>query len=399
MLPQPGITQLRQGDTMSTKKLISLLFALLVSASALAEEAPLLNPQHPDSYTVVKGDTLWDIAGRFLSKPWRWPEVWKGNPQIKNPDLIYPGDVITLTYVNGKPELRANRDGGRGSTVKLSPSVRDEPFVQPVPTISIGAIQQFLTRTRVLSRAEYDNAPYIVSSAGEHLATTVGNSIYVKNLVAPTSSGGKASVYSIYRLGDTYRDPVITEGTAASAKTQDASFGYSGGPASSADSADKEDADILGYEGVYVGEARLEASGDPATLIVTRATREALNGDRLFAVEQEEIKQNYLPHPPSTPLEGRIISVVDGVSRIGQLQPVAINLGTRNGVEVGHVFAAYRAGDVVRNDVTELRGDTVQLPDERTGILMVFRTFERMSYALVMEASGPLKVQDVVRNP
>jgi hypothetical protein len=387
---------------MSTKKLISLLFALLVSLSALAEEAALLNPQHPDSYTVVKGDTLWDIAGRFLSKPWRWPEVWKGNPQIKNPDLIYPGDVITLTYVNGKPELRANRDGGRGSTIKLSPTVREEPFVQPVPTIPIGAVQQFLNLTRVLSREEYDNAPYIVSSAGEHLVTTVGNSIYVKNLVAPTSAGGQAPTYSIYRLGVAYRDPVITEDGAAPAKTEDASFGYSGGAASNAESVDKkdkEDADILGYEGVYVGEARLEASGDPATLILTHATREALNGDRLFAVEQEEIRQNYLPHPPSTPLQGRIISVVDGVSRIGQFQSVAINLGARDGVEVGHVFAAYRAGEVVRNDVTELRGDTVQLPDERTGILMVFRTFERMSYALVMEASGPLKVQDVVRNP
>ena len=387
---------------MLTKKLCGLLLILLVSAIATAEDSALLNPQHPDSYTVVKGDTLWDIAGRFLNKPWRWPEVWKGNPQIKNPDLIYPGDVITLTYKNGKPELSATRGSERGSTVKLSPQVREEPFAQAIPTIPIGAIQQFLTRTRIVTREEFDSAPYIVSSAGEHLISATDGRIYVKGITAGANPAPME--FSILRLGPAYHDHPAgahTESTASAREPEKISSGDMPGPADTSISSatTKAEENILGYEGVYVGSAKLAVAGDPATFIVKHSTREVLNGDRLFPVEQDEIKQNFMPHAPDKLLEGRIISIVDGVARIGRYQAVAINLGSQDGVEVGHVFAAYRAGEVVRNDVTEERGDTVQLPNERTGVVMVFRTYDRVSYALVMKATGALKIDDVVKNP
>ncbi len=393
--------------------LVLLACALALTSAAAATIA--LNPKHPDSYVVVKGDTLWDIAGRFLREPWRWPEVWKGNPQIKNPDLIYPGDVITLSYRDGVPELSlerghndalpdtssGNRNSApelspgrgdrRGATVRLSPQVRSEPLEQAIPTIPPDAIQQFLTQTRPVALEEMENAPYVVASADEHLISGAGSKIYARaiNGQAGADARAKSKVvatqdtppaaapgtrFGIFRLGDPYYN--------SSSRTER-----------------NNKKDLIGYEGIYVGEALLDSLGDPSTLLVTSARREVLIGDRLLHLEDRTVNQNFMPHPPNKPMEGRIVSVVDGVTRVGQYQVVALNLGNQEGVEVGHVFAVYQQGDTVRDSVSPGRNDTVQLPDERAGIVMVFRSFERMSYALVMQATGSLRLYDVVRNP
>jgi hypothetical protein len=375
---------------------IALLAAVIAIGSAMADSIAL-NPQHPDRYVVVKGDTLWDISGRFLREPWRWPQVWKINPQIKNPNLIYPGDVISLTYRNGVPELSLERGGSqRGDTVRLSPEVRSEPLDRAIPTIPPDAIQQFLTQTRPVGLEEINSAPYIVANARERLASSAGEEIYARGF-----GGGPEQV-----MQETAKPETATPATSAPIPVlaePGARFGIFrlGAPYynSTMPNERPREEDLLGYEGVYVGEATMEQLGDPATLLVSRARREALIGDRLLPLEDRSINQNFFPRAPSQPTEGSIVSIVDGVTRIGQYQVVALNLGKQQGVEPGHVFAVYQRGEQVRDIVSEVRNDTVQLPDERAGIVMVFRSFDRVSYALVMEATEPLRLYDVVRNP
>ncbi len=329
---------------------------------ATVESNVALNPTHPDDYTVVKGDTLWDISARFLSKPWLWPEVWYANPQIKNPHLIYPGDVISLVYVNGHPQLQLRRGGAGYGPSKLSPEIRVESLDTAIPTIPIDAIQQFLNHSRVVSQKDLDTAPYIVESADEHLITGAGDRVYVRRIASADQTR-----YNVYKQGKPYRDPDTGE--------------------------------ELGIEALYVGDASLQRFGDPSTLLLTHSTREAVIGDRLFPVDANEIQRNFQPHAPSASMQGRIIAVIDGVSQIGQHQVVVLNRGTREGMEVGHVLAISQAGATVSDKTSDKLSDTVTLPDERAGVLMVFQTFDRVSYALVMSATRPIHVLDKVSNP
>lgn len=339
-------------------KILGLVFASLLAAPALANEIAL-NPNHPDSYVVVKGDTLWDISGRFLREPWLWPEVWQANPQIANPHLIYPGDVITLVYVDGKPQLRVNRGH---QTVKLSPTAREERLDRAIPTIPIDAIKQFLTEPLVVEEGELESAPYVVESADEHLVTGAGDRIYVRG-ITDTSSGR----YSVFKQGDPLLDPDTQE--------------------------------KLGIQATFLGDATVQKFGDPATLFLERTTREIGIGDRLKPVASDEINASFLPHPVAADTQGRIIAVYDGVSQVGQYQIVLINRGTREGMEVGHVLRIQQAGQDVKDKVTPAPGDTVMLPNEDAGIMMLFRTFDKVSYGLVMEATRPIHVLDYVTAP
>lgn len=338
--------------------IIALLFSVFLAGSALASDVAL-RTGHPDRYVVVKGDTLWDISARFLKSPWLWPDVWYANPQIKNPHLIYPGDIITLVWVDGKPQLRLQR-GER--VVKLSPEVRTEQLAQPIPTIPLDAIQQFLVRPLVFEKDELDNAPYVVQSAGEHVVTGAGGRVYVRGIHNDTDRK-----YAIVRGGEVYKDPQTGE--------------------------------VLGYEALEVGDAVLAHGGDPATFDVVRSNREVRVGDRLLPISNDSFNTSFTPHAPAVAINGQIISVVDGVSQIGQYAVVVLDRGLRDGVDVGTVLAVYQKGDVIVDTVTEKRGDTVKLPDERAGELMVFRAFPRVSYALVMRASTNMHVLDYVRKP
>ena len=396
---------------------IALIFSALVGPVWAAGEVPGLKADHPDRYIVQKGDTLWDISGRFLNEPWLWPEVWQINPHIENPHLIYPGDEVLLSYKDGRPIIRVRRRGRRGTT-RMSPTVRAENLAgEAIPTIPFDAIAQFLARPRVVSEIEFEGAPYILSVGAEALSARPGSKVDVRGL-----ADERTTRYSVYRKGAAYLDPA-------------------------------NDDEVLGFEAVQVADAVVVAYGDPVTLVITNTYREVLVGDRLIEVSDNEVNYRYQPHPVAEGVNGQIISVVDGVSQIGQYQTVVLNLGARDGLEAGHVFAVYQSGGVIedplaRNPVYHERArqraaerervhDTgeafvygighaveavsdqigieaerfasaftgsrswaeVVLPEQRAGTIMVYRPFERVSYALVMQAVRPMHLLDSVKKP
>ena len=307
---------------------------------------------------VVKGDTLWDISEMFLKDPWYWPEIWYVNPQIANPHLIYPGDVISLVYIDGKPRLVLER----GGTDRLSPRVRAEPLDQAIQTIPFEIIQAFLSRPAVLDKDTVENAPYIMTSRRGHLAHGAGTEVYVRG--AEFTEG---SVYSVMRVGEKLIDP--------------------------------DDGDVLGYEGIYVGEGTIVRTGDPSTLALNATEREATNGNKLLPAVNT-FPLYFAPRSPDQPVEGTIISVIDGVSLVGQYQIVTLNRGSEDGLEPGHVLAVYQAGRVERDRFSGgFFKDKVQLPEEYAGLLMVFSTFEEISYGLIVRAESDISVLDTVRNP
>jgi hypothetical protein len=336
-------------------KLIGVICGLVLSCTALAANPVALNPSHPERYTVVKGDTLWDISAMFLRDPWLWPEIWYVNPQVENPHLIYPGDELVLTYLDGRPVLRVNRKD------KLSPRIRATPLDQAIPTIPIDAIEPFLTRPYVVDEHELDSAPYIVHFLDDHIVGGGGISYYARSILDDDYKH-----YAIVRPGKPYKDPDTNE--------------------------------ILGYEAQYIGASELRRTGDPAKLFINSSEMEAIIGDRLIHTEEEEPLIDFQPKIPDEDIEGRIISVLNGVSQIGQYNVVVLNKGADAGLEPGHVLEILQGGNEVR-DVIKGRGETVTLPLEKAGLLMVFRTFEKVSFALVMDATKPLHVLDWVRPP
>ncbi len=317
----------------------------------------LLRADHPDQYTVVKGDTLWDISGRFLRSPWRWPDIWYVNPQIANPHLIYPGDVLELVYIDGKPQLRMRR-----GPLKLSPTVRSTPWDGAIPTIPVDAIGPFLTRPYVLDKDQLDSAPYIVDFADEHILGGAGQKAYVRRI-----DETEPLKYEIVRPGGPYKDADTGE--------------------------------ILGYEALYIGTSELQRTGDPATVFINSTDLESVIGDRLIPAGEEKATANFTPHAPAQPVEGSIIAVMNGVSQIGQYNVVVLDRGANDGLKPGTVLRVDQRGEVIRDVVTPDSRDTVTLPDEEAGLLMVFRTFERVSFGLIMHASRVMHVDDRVRNP
>lgn len=331
----------------------------------LRSEPVSVRPNHPEYYVVQKGDTLWDISALFLSDPWLWPEIWEVNPAIANPHLIYPGDVIGLVYRDGKPVLRVARGGESTDQVeKLQPAIRSSAIGgEPIASIPIDAIAPFLNRLRVVSKDELDAAPYIVSLGKEHLLGGTGFKVYARGIKAED----QATRYVVYRPGKVYRNPDNPQ-------------------------------DILGYEALPVADASLERTGDPATLLLARSSREVRGGDRLMPDLIDDISRHLVPRVPENELTGEIISVVDGVSQIGQHQIVVLSLGVRDGAQPGHVLAVHQRGQKVR-DLYGQRQEDVTLPDERAGSVLVFRPFERVSYALVMNAVRAMHVRDIVKKP
>lgn len=331
---------------------IPLLFSQSGSADTLN-----INPAHPDQYTVVKGDTLWDISGRFLQNPWQWPKLWETNRHIINPHLIYPGDTLYFSYVDGKPRLSLSR------TVKLSPKIRVHPLDTAVNLIPADAITQFLTSPKVLDESNMADSPYVIDFAGEHLIGGSGDRMYVRSISDPDNLN-----YTVYRRGKPYRRPSTGE--------------------------------ILGYEAIYIADTSLQAMGDPATMVINRSDSEIRIGDRLMENSTGNLALNYFPRPPQTEINGSIISVLNGVSQIGQHNIVVIDRGIADGVQTGHLFDIRQRGRVVRDPFTRNGGNrTVRLPDETAGVLMVFRPFEKVSYALVMEATSAIHVLDKVKTP
>lgn len=338
------------------KRILGLLAACLLLGYAFAEE-PELQADYPEKYTVVKGDTLWDISNRFLQNPWMWPEIWHVNPQIANPHLIYPGDVISLVYLDGKPRLMLDSSN---RVVKLSPEVRVLDNDGAIPAIPLEAIDKFLSRSRILSAAEIEAAPHVVSGEAQRLVLGKGDRLYARGTFDP-----EVPTYGIYRKGETYVDPDTGE--------------------------------LLGVQAIDIGSGKMRAlEDDIATLLMTRTTEEVRVGDRLLAEESRTIDSTFFPSAPEGDVDAKIIAVEGGVTQVGKMDVVVINRGDREGMVVGNVLAVYKLGGTVKDRV---KGDMVRLPDERAGLVMVFRTFEKLSLGLVLEAERPLAVKDLVRNP
>jgi hypothetical protein len=360
-------------------------------AMAVIEEQPgtdassMMAPNYPERYVVVKGDTLWGISKRFLNDPWLWPSVWHINPSIRNPHLIYPGDVIVMYVVDGKPYITLDGQAGAlppkiqsGSkprkiqkeyvkpglkVVRLSPSSRISGIHKAISTIPMSAIRPFLDRPRVITDDQIDDAPYIVSSYEEHLISGTGNRVYAREMTKPLHG------YNIVRPGREYVDP--------------------------------ETGDVLGYEAVYLADARLvkfSEDDELATLMVTKALREVLNNDILIPHEKREEMFQFTPRPPEEEVKGQIMAVYDGVSQIGQYMVVVLNRGEEEGLAPGHVLAVMQKGAKV-HDSRAWFFSSVDLPDERAGIMMVFKTYKNLSYALIMEANRALHVNDRFENP
>jgi len=371
---------------MAFRTLIGFIVPFVVSAAAWADEIQI-NPSHPDHYTVVEGDTLWEISGKFLKNPSQWPTLWSYNSQIKNPHLIYPGDTVYFSIVNGKPQLSFSKTSplaepasdapcviseedvksGRTNFAvseggKLKPCIRETGIKQAVKLIPADAIAKFLTSPRVVGKNELDKAPYVIDFAGEHLIAGIGDKIYVRSIDA-----GASQSFTVYLAGNTYTDPETNE--------------------------------VLGYEADYVADASLLQPGDPATLSIAKASNEIRIGDRLMENMNEEIILNYFPAPPEESIKGNIIGVLDGVTQIGRYSVVVIDRGTSDGLKPGHELDILRHGRVSPDPYSRVKNDLVQLPDEMAGKLMVFRPFERISYALVMEAHQAIHVLDKVQTP
>ena len=309
----------------------------------------------PNEYVVQVGDTLWDIAGTFLRDPWFWPEIWYVNPDIENPHLIYPGDVLGLVYIDGEPRIT----NVRASTYRLSPQARVTPLTESITSIPFEDVQAFLSSGVILEKRQADALPYMLETRGDHMIASAGNEIYVRG-IGPNAPGAR---YSVVHVGDPLYDP--------------------------------DDNRLIGYQGIEVAMGSLRRGGDPATVALTDSSREAVPGDRLLP-EAVDIPLNFFPRSPSTAIDGRIISVVNGVTQIGQYQVVVMNRGTNHGLAVGDVLSVWQAGQKVED---RFGGGTVRLPDEEAGTVMVFKIYDRISYGLVMEATEALHVYDAVRNP
>lgn len=389
------------------KSIISLII-LCCWATATPAAAPSdLVEGAPDRYVVVPGDTLWGIAGRFLKDPWKWADLWKMNQeQIRNPNRIYPGDVLVLDKTAEQMRLRVLR----AETVTLSPQIRVAPIPpEPVQTISTSDIEPFLSKPLVIAQNELATAPRIVRTQENRVALGAGNIAYVQGI-----SKEQGDYWQIFRAGMELTDPETRE--------------------------------PLGYEAIYLGEAVVAKFGDVSTVDIVKSPLEIYAGDYLLPAPREIALSNYVPHSPDKRIDARIIAAYGSLYETGGNSIVTISKGARDGLEVGHVLALYRnlntsnykmresalwgraglvydaknpntnyvnaplmtrdsplwgragpTGYKYKDDRTLL--PSLQLPDERYGLLMVFRVFDRASYALVMNASRPVNLIDIATNP
>ncbi len=315
-------------------------------------------PDAPARYVVQPGDTLWDISAKFLTDPWYWPEIWHINPQVANPHLIYPGDELALTWVDGKPQVTLATSGA----TRLSPRVRVNPLTDAVRAIPYDRVAAFMSRPSVLSTEQVKGAPYVAYGRDDRLASAVGNDIYVRRL----SNSKVGNRYSIYHLADELKDP--------------------------------DDGDVLGYQGVYTGEADVKRLGDPSTLLVVDSARETLEGDILLPVAGDA-KMDFIPRPPAKKIDGKVMSVIDDRTVVAQHDIIIINRGARDGLEPGHVLTIWQAGEQVRDTTDHAVSRTMETPEERMGVFMVFKTYDRLSYGLALESEREIEIGDTVRTP
>jgi hypothetical protein len=354
------------------RSIITLLTLACLSLNAFADEIQL-KENHPYRHVVVKGDTLWDISETFLKDPWLWPKVWRMNrDQIKNPHLIYPGDVVVLDTSGKYPQLRLLHESN-----VLNPEVRVEELEkEAIKTISPNAILPFLNQPLLIENEELETSPRIIAGPDNRVILSPGSRVYINNIAE-----AQGEHWNIYRAGDKFIDPDTKE--------------------------------VLGTEAIYLGDLDITRYGKPASADIVTAREEILVKDRLVAAP-DEFQSSFVPHAPEKEVKGRIIRIHGGVegnvAEAGPNMVVSINLGDNDGMEAGHVLAISRYGRIIKDpeykktestDETEstLEPGQVKLPDERIGLMMIFRTFDRVSYGLIMNTTGSVYTSDSVHTP
>jgi hypothetical protein len=364
------------------KSLLGIVSACLLAGVVQAEEPVKVKPSAPERYTVSKGDTLWGIAGRYLEDPWRWPEIWEANKQVYNPHLIFPGDVLLLCQIKDKAVLVVDQGGGcaeatariasggglpettqmADGTVKLHPKMRELPMSLAIPAIPLKDIQRYLNDSRVVTREALERAPYVIGSTDARVVAGAGDIIYVRDKNALLQPEGS---YGVYRGGLTYVDPDTNE--------------------------------ILGFEAEDIGAGSLsDLRTEVGTMKVTRTTQEIRVGDKLLENQSGPVAPIFHPSNPEGVKSGKILRVFGSIGSATQFSVIAVNRGTQDGVKPGHTFALYRRGELISDRVSQ---EDIRLPSERTGLAMVFRAFDRVSYALILNSTKVVKVGDEIRPP
>ena len=341
--------------------LLGLALSLSFTASALADVLAL-KEDHPQTYVVKRGDTLWSISSIFLEDPWLWPELWHYNKQLDDPHLIYPGDILYLVWVDGKPRLVKNivKKTTENRDVKLTPQMRISELTTAIPAISLDVIGPFLSNSRMVDQGLLESSPYVLSGREGHIVTGAGDTLYARGNFTEDEI-----VYGIYRRAQVFTDPKTGE--------------------------------LLVIQARDIGSGkRIGLEGDIATLQINRSNEEIRRGDRLLPQEDRALKSRFEPRAPESQIEGEIIAVEGGVSQVGSMDVVILNRGERDGLKSGDVMAIYQRGQLVRDDVAE---ELVRVPDVEAGLLMVFRSYDKLAYAVVLSATQALRVGDKVKNP
>ncbi|HJU39786.1 MAG TPA: LysM peptidoglycan-binding domain-containing protein [Tahibacter sp.] len=370
---------------------------------AAAVDDSELRQGHPDTYTVKRGDTLWDISARFLKKPWLWPEIWQANPQIENPHLIYPGDVLNLSYLNGK--YRVTRDADSG------PRVRREQLDEAIEPIPLKDIKEFLKNMRIVDEATYRRLPHIVGVEENRLRVAEGNLVYVKNLEA--KSGDQ---FVIVRQTNVYwSEPPEEKGDAPTTHSRPVDTFFKGEKGTLWHHSPMEftlrgDVKLLGYEVMVIGSGTVTRTTNPTSLLVTYSDVEIRPGDLVMPIEDKPYDSQYLPRAPAqVPPDFKVLAFTDADNAVGPRQVVALSRGAADGIENGHTFSIYAPGERITDDYKYPTGtfkklfnpkdSKVTLPEEYLGHVMIFRTFDRVSYGLIMDGIRPVHLGDVLRAP
>ena len=367
-------------------RIIGAVLLLFGMAPVLAADELQLKADHPGRYVVRQGDTLWSLADRFLQNPWEWPRIWSNNPQVENPHLIYPGDLLLVTSAGdlrvlpGKKAVPAEQtetvqagqtetvrvgqtetvQAGQTKTVRLQPKVYREKREQPIPAISPSVIQAFLTDSRIIQPGQLERSGYVVSGLDDEVILGRYSQFYARNLAEPN-----VSRYRLFQVGSRLQHPETQE--------------------------------LLGVEAIHLGDARLlRADKEVAKLQMLNVTQEIRPGDRLVPAGEEPALPYYQPHAPATPVSGWILHAPKGLREVGTFDLVVLSAGAREGLEEGHVVkAVYHPG--WQTDPVD--GTRYRLPDEKAGLMMVFKVFEKLSYALIMEAERAISVGDRFASP
>lgn len=349
--------------------LVALMLAtpgMVYPVYAAESESPQLVPGAPERYVVQDGDTLWGIAQKFLVNPWKWPEIWQINPGIENPHLLYPGDVLILSSADGaqSPQVKVLRNR---KVTKLSPTIRTESIEQAVPTLSPDMILPFLRKPLIIERGELDNAPYVASGQEGRIALGKYNVFYGRGFNQNNERVKAGDLFHVFRPGKLLIHPITNES--------------------------------LGIQALHLGVARVIQPGETSKLEIILAAEDINPGDRLVKQEEQISLPYFQPRAPERKVSGMIINAPGSVglgAELSRLGIVVLTLGDRDGIEAGHVLRVLRSERKHKDPVT---GKLFQPPLQNSGLAMVFRTFEKVSYALLMTSNRPIHINDIVQTP